>query len=84
MILIEEIAFEKLLSRWIFQMNFIFFYCIGVFPLLIVNMILVKVFSIGVRHVGCSHSAILESGPVEIVEPWVVLHLFITFKAESS
>ena len=43
MIFVEEVAFEHCLRRRIFQMNLVLLDSLGIFPFLIVNMILVKI-----------------------------------------
>ena len=41
--LVEVIAFEKLLCCGVKKMNLILFYCLGILPFLIVNMMFVEI-----------------------------------------
>lgn len=50
-VLVEEVTFEKLLSCRVLEVNFILFYSFFIFPLLIVNVILVKVFCVLIGNV---------------------------------
>ena len=43
MVFVEEVTLEHRLSSWILQVDLIFFNGIGVFPLLVVNVIFIKV-----------------------------------------
>lgn len=43
MVLVEEVTFEHGLCRRIFQVDLVFLHGLGVFPLLIVNVVLVKI-----------------------------------------
>ena len=43
MVFIKEITLKHRLGRGILQVDLIFFYCIGILPLLVVHVILVEV-----------------------------------------
>jgi len=43
MVLVEEVPFEHCLRRRVFQVDLVFFHCFRVFPLLVVNVVLVKI-----------------------------------------
>ena len=44
MVLVEEVALEKLLCSWILEMNLVLFNCLGVLPLLVIDVIDIEVF----------------------------------------
>jgi len=84
MVLVKEVALEQRLSRWIFEMHVVFFDGFCVFPFLIINMILVKVFTVLIWDVRSSKSAFLEALPVEVFEPRVRLDLVVAVGAKSA
>ena len=83
MILVEIVALEQLLRGRIHDDLHVFFNGLGIFPFLIVYVILVEVYLVLIRHVRRPHTAILQRGPVEVLEPWVVLGLVIAVVAEA-
>jgi len=81
MIFIEKVSFEQLLCRGILQVNFIFLYCFGVFPFLIINMILIEVFQALVRPIWIWYFSSLQSIPIDGVEPRVIFYFFVSVYA---
>jgi|TARA_B110000285_G_scaffold170439_1_gene190764 hypothetical protein len=81
MIFIEKVSFEQLLCRGILQVNFIFLYCFGVFPFLIINMILIEVFQALVRPIWSWYFSSLQSIPIDGVEPRVIFYFFVSVYA---
>jgi len=59
MILVEKVSFEKLLSGWVFQVNFIIFHGFSILPLLVVYVILVKVLAVLVGAVWSCYPVLL-------------------------
>ena len=43
MVLVKEVTFEHCLRSWIFQVDLVFFDGLGIFPFLVVYVILVKI-----------------------------------------
>lgn len=43
MVFVKEVSFEHCLRRRVFQVDLVFLHGLGVFPFLIVNMVLVKI-----------------------------------------
>ena len=55
------------------QLGFAFFNCLGVLPLLIIDVIRVEVVHVDVWYVLALHAAICQRIPVEVIEPRVLL-----------
>ena len=84
MILIKKVPLKKLLGGWIFEMHFVFFNGFGVFPLLVVNVILVKIFSTLLRNVWCQKPVVLKGIPVEDCKPRMGFHLMVSIEANPT
>ena len=81
MIFIEKVSFKQLLCRGILKMNLVFFYCFSVFPFLIINMILIKVFQTLIRPIWSWYFSRLQSIPIDGVEPRMVFYFFVSVYA---
>jgi len=84
MVLVEEVPFEHCLSRWVFQMDLVFFNGLGVFPLLIVNVILVEIVVVMTWEERGVYSPFLQCYPVEFFEPRMCLDLRIAIESQSA
>jgi hypothetical protein len=60
---------------------FVVLYCFGVFPFLIINMILIEVFQALVRPVWSWYFSCLQSIPIDAVEPWMIFYFFVSVYA---
>lgn len=83
-VFIEEITFEHCLGCWVLQMDFIFLYCFCVFPLLIINVIFIKIIIILRRFKLSYKPALLQSCPIEIFEPWMSFDFCVSIEAQST
>jgi hypothetical protein len=64
--------------------NFIFFYGFGVFPFLIVNVVLIEVLVVGVGHVWRKHSSIVKCIPREVLEPRMGFDFVVSVETKSA
>ena len=65
-------------------MDFIFFHGFGVFPFLVINVVLVKVLVVGVRHVWRHQFPIIQSVPREVLEPRMSFDFVVSVKTKSA
>ena len=84
MIFVEVITFEKLLSGRILKVNFIFFNGFCVFPLLVINMVLIEILIVWVRLVRGKHPAFVEGIPRKILEPGMAFDLLVSIETQSA
>jgi hypothetical protein len=78
MIFIEKVSFKQLLCGGILEMNFVFFYCFSIFPFLIINMILIKVFQTLIWSIWSWYFSCLQSIPIDGVEPRMIFYFFVS------
>lgn len=83
-VFIEEITLEHGLGRRILQVNLIFFHCIGILPLLIVHMVLIKVIVLITRQESWLQSSLMQCLPIKISEPWMRFHVGISIETQSA
>ena len=73
--LVEVVAVEDLLFAGATEQGLVLADLFGVIPLPF-DVIVVEVFLFDVGDEGCFHFLRVESLPVEVIEPWMALHLF--------
>jgi hypothetical protein len=64
--------------------DFIFFYGFCVFPFLVVNVVLVEVLVVRVRHVWRKHPSIIKGVPREVLEPRMSFNFVVSVKTKSA
>ena len=75
-ILVVVVCFEELLNAVPAELGLALTHSLRILPLLIVDMIRIKVVYMNVRDVRRLHSSRGQSVPIEVREPWVLLQFF--------
>jgi len=84
MIFVEVIPFEKLLSRRILKVNFVLLNGFCIFPLLVVNVVLIKVLIVWIRLIRGQHPPFIKSVPGKILEPRMGFNFLVSIETKSA
>jgi len=84
MVFIKEVPLEHGLRRWVLQMDLILFNGIGILPFLVVDMILIKIVALLTWKIRCNQVTGLKCTPVEIFEPWVGFHFWVSVETQAT